>query len=492
MSSVSTQYYPYAKCLNPRVVTNPYTHERIIATCGHCEACINRKMQSNEMKCKLESQSAVYSMFVTLTYNDDNIPLLRPQKLSQDVCCCDVTERFQGKPESELSVVSHLSHEDLTALLDKFNLNGCIPYLCKSDLQKFIKRFRFQANKLYNEKVRYYAVGEYGPVHYRPHFHVIFFFQSRQLAEDFGKILRKVWKYGYFDYSLSEGSCAQYTTSYVNSYLCVPSLLKAAEIRPFSAHSFYLGMGHFENRRKEIYEIPFRDVVKQVLPIGGNVNEIRMSATFFRYFFPKCKGFVNKSNQELYDSYLLYLYAEKDLGDMSPMDMAKYIADLIRDGSAFGVSPTSSPLAKVVSYFLNSYDGSKLYFLFNSDDTEEQKKYITRIYSELRISKHFIKYCCSDIHFGYQVRERINHFKELYKYIDYQGLTDTLLWQEDNITDETIDYINFFYSNPKKCNYDDLRKTKIYRNFYTDTHLNFSNAVKHKRLNDLNNIFNNM
>lgn len=44
--------------------------------------------------------------------------------------------------------------------------------LCKRDLQLFIKRLR---KHFKNDKLRYFACGEYGSLHGRPHFHIIVF-----------------------------------------------------------------------------------------------------------------------------------------------------------------------------------------------------------------------------------------------------------------------------------------------------------------------------
>lgn len=491
MASVSTKYYPFAKCLHPRVVTNPYTNDKIVATCGCCPACLGRKMQSNEMKCKLEAQGTIFTMFVTLTYDNASVPRLSVRfkncKKYNHIHLIDNTARFRGLDVGELDLGCNLSVSDLKLLQHKLNLRGDIPYLSKYDLRNFIKRFRFYANKNYDAKVRYYAVGEYGPVHYRPHYHVLLFFDSKQLCENFGEILSKSWKFGRIDYSLSEGSCAQYTTSYTNSYLCVPSLLKAPQIRPFCVHSFFLGMGNFEACRETIYETPFRDIVDQVIPLGSARVQMRPTVTFFRYFFPKCKGFFEKSDNQLLNTYKLYKYACEELGDVSPMEIAKYVYSILHCNPKLPDSSVS-PFAYVLNYFSRQYPHVSLI----SYDDEDAKKCIYRIYTELRVSRHFLNYCCSDIDtsYNYAVMQRIRIFQELYKFMEKESMLQSLLWQEQN--DDSYEMFKFFYTNYPEIEYREIENTNLYRRYYTDVHNNFDNAIKHKKLNDLNEIFNNM
>lgn len=60
--------------------------------------------------------------------------------------------------------------------------------LCKSDLQKYMKRLRkFQYERTPDMKVNYYAVGEYGSKTQRPHYHLIIFNADLDLIE-------KAWK----------------------------------------------------------------------------------------------------------------------------------------------------------------------------------------------------------------------------------------------------------------------------------------------------------
>ena len=67
--------------------------------------------------------------------------------------------------------------------------DNLIPFLNYVDVQNYIKRLRkYLFKKLGSyETLHFYAVGEYGPVHFRPHFHLLLFSNSDEVA----KVLRE-------------------------------------------------------------------------------------------------------------------------------------------------------------------------------------------------------------------------------------------------------------------------------------------------------------
>ena len=86
--------------------------------------------------------------------------------------------------------------------------DSLIPYLNYVDVQNYIKRLRKHLDKYTNEKISFYAVGEYGPVHFRPHFHLLLFFNSQEIADVIRECHNKSWKLGRSDIQRSNGGCA--------------------------------------------------------------------------------------------------------------------------------------------------------------------------------------------------------------------------------------------------------------------------------------------
>ena len=127
----------------------------------------------------------MYTVFITLTFAPDYLPVATPVCINGDpdvdlFCRYDLVDSDTGESLGEFDYeVSRLK-----LLQQKFNLCGSIPYLRKTDLQLFLKRLRYYVTKrLPKEKVRYYAVGEYGPVHFRPHYHLLLFLNSKEVLQ---------------------------------------------------------------------------------------------------------------------------------------------------------------------------------------------------------------------------------------------------------------------------------------------------------------------
>ena len=90
-----------ARCLNPRTIKSPApsngtrfgvyvaasryardniirrTYEEIVVPCGKCLACLKNKQSSMVVRCKREAQQKGSFAFMTLTYDDDHLPLTR-------------------------------------------------------------------------------------------------------------------------------------------------------------------------------------------------------------------------------------------------------------------------------------------------------------------------------------------------------------------------------------------------------------------------------
>ena len=75
----------FAKCLSPLILKDSRGYPYQVP-CGHCVACQNNKRSSLSLKLRLEEYTSTYCYFLTLTYDDDNLPLfsIGRDSLSQD------------------------------------------------------------------------------------------------------------------------------------------------------------------------------------------------------------------------------------------------------------------------------------------------------------------------------------------------------------------------------------------------------------------------
>ena len=125
--------YKFVGAVNESPVARGFLHSTdgryIVLPCGQCYACRINKSAEWAARCVMEAKSHEENCFITLTYNECNLPA-----------------------------------------------DGS---LVKEDFTKFIKRLR----KNTGERIRYYACGEYGDQFGRPHFHACLFgFKPKDLV----------------------------------------------------------------------------------------------------------------------------------------------------------------------------------------------------------------------------------------------------------------------------------------------------------------------
>lgn len=158
----------------PTPISVPSGH---IVSCGRCPFCMATRRSDWATRLHYEAKSHLVSSFVTLTYATGNL-----------------TYR-NGNSQ-----------------------------LVKSDLQNFFKRLRKSG-----EVVRYYAVGEYGSLTYRPHYHILLF------GCDSESVISKAWGLG----EIHVGKVTQASIAYCLRYIINGKSWKMTHhrARPFSLMS---------------------------------------------------------------------------------------------------------------------------------------------------------------------------------------------------------------------------------------------------------------
>lgn len=286
-------------CQHRSFITNRYTGARIAVDCGQCDYCIYKRSKKASMRVKSAGSAFKYSYFVTLTYDNAHIPLMNCSVLHSDYedvlgISGDIhfgNEYHQYIPVSEYrcndkSMLRHIFFEQVqgtvpydreikeyapvkdnwflsmnaiysfinkTQSVDKtdysasaqYGRDNLIPFLNYVDVQNYIKRLRKHLSlKLGSyETLHFYAVGEYGPVHFRPHYHLLLFTNSDKVSEVLRYCHDKSWKLGRSDFQRSASGASSYVASYVNSLSSAPQLYRSCRaFRPKSRAS----VGFFE------------------------------------------------------------------------------------------------------------------------------------------------------------------------------------------------------------------------------------------------------
>lgn len=522
--------YPFTNCYNPRTVVNPYTKDLLRVGCGVCKACLTSRTQKMSMLCSLEEQDNVYCAFVTLTYSNRFIPVCKPIFNPSDNCydIVDFDERVGavGTVFGRDYVDAHKSPFYMDKLLKKINLKGFIGYASRRDLQLFLKRVRDRIFRKTNEKIRFYAVSEYGPVHFRPHFHLLLYFNSASTLKVMSSVVRKSWTLGRVDYSLSRGKCSSYVSSYVNSSVSLPRLFAFDALKPFSSHSNFFAQEFYRRKKEEIYENAPSSFAVLCRVLNAKNVEVRPWRSLTALFFPRCRDFSNKSYRELYESYTVLRECEQEFKFTSVSHLTGILLSMVQDFiNEDYVVPSDHYSPRIQKIFRILGIDFGLYRFHQTKTGNFLDYYRNRIYSDLSISQRFLYFCCKDCSdYGDRCRT-LDMICNYYSYRDMSNLRDMYSAQLDYLSEypsESPLSLLLFYDNSfppygfshdykafhafldscdvssydkteclfKRITFVDMLKSNpMFKNYRCTIEERFERGIKHKKLNDLNNIF---
>lgn len=482
--------YLFTACLNPQAVTNPYTHERMSVPCGHCKACMLHKSSRLTLLARLEALCHDRTYFVTLTYED----LYLPKGVLVPLGDPD-TYLFVDQETGEVVIDSLVvPPEDLERL--SWKLKGdYIPYLCKYDIQLFLKRLRKHYEK-YGIKIRYHVVGEYGPKHFRPHYHLLLWFENAHYLPTLSTIIREKWPFGRTDCQVAKSDAARYVSGYANSFGFVPPVLAETETAPFCTHSQKLGFAYLQKTCTEVLLMDYDSFISGSYKSNGELKEFDLWRSAYSWYFPRCVGYADKSSHECLDALRIY---EKvaNISD-SIIDIAKWIFNCIYNHNCSGHDFRSS---EALFYFMHEYPllTNKYEYQNYSSYKEFEDSYVTRIYTQLLTSRHFLELCRSvdysrfyDYDPNYMTPESY-YFRKIEQFYDtrsYRMLVRDYELQAQYVKEYSPDDLKLMYD-PDLMS-DRVKETTAYKRWRQATLKRFNDSIKHKKQNDINNVlFNN-
>lgn len=470
--------YPFVKCLEPQKIRNQYNGEVLLVPCGKCKACLLQKSSIRTLKCKLEGMSHKYQYFITTTYSDVFIPKMIPiyshsDKITQKPYWyfMDTTKRLC---EGEVLAEGYYGMSELDMIKKKCNLGEYIPFLSKRDAQLFIKRIRKHISKISDEKIRYYIVGELGPVHFRPHLHLMLWFSDEQIAKNLQEIIHKSWKFGRVDVQKSVGQSASYVAGYLNSTCNLPSIFKQSKTRPFACHSFRLGEAILQSSKEEVYALSAERFVSRSLLVNGVNTEFSLWRSFKTCYYPRCPQFSTLTSMERYQSYTTYESASEIFGKISPFKQAIQIVDkIISDDYWIKLFP-------VCCYFRDKYN---IHSFIGKTDYE---RVVRKVYMELRISKQFIEFVCD----GFPSLSGVHLIEKFYNDCELLQLGEQLKNEDIFLRYDgyDIDDLVYFFHN-KPFDIEDFKAHDLFLKWQESVENKACDSVKHKILNDKNKIF---
>lgn len=545
-------------CQHRSFITNKYTGARIAVDCGQCDYCIHKRAKKASMRVKTAGSAFKYSYFVTLTYDNAHIPLMSCKVLHSDYedalgISGDIhfgNEHHRYIPVSEYqcddnSVLRHIFFEQVqgtvpfdreikkyapvkdnwflsmdairsfiskTQAVDKtdypasaqYGRDNLIPFLNYVDVQNYIKRLRkhlFQKLGSY-ETLHFYAVGEYGPVHFRPHYHLLLFTNSNEVAEVLRYCHDKSWKLGRSDFQRSAGGACSYVASYVNSLCSAPLLYRSCRaFRPRSRAS----IGFFEKGCSFVEdEDPYAQIEKKIdSVINGtiyNFNGVSVRSTpplsYIRTLLPR---FSSACNDDAASIARILCAVHR-----TPQRIAKFGFIDYKQGSILSLVRIYYQYLKVQNILTDDdkivLHASRCLTRFcNSSSDVDIESYINKLYRLfLYVYKFFRNWHLPD--FGSDVSAYSGRIMfiiktgiEYEKKKDYENLRDAFDLRSKNpfISD-------CMFALPQNGQEIDVLSNVSYETIQLLEQLRYRSStfcrdmIKHKKLNDANNIFNRM
>lgn len=226
-----------ARCLAPRTIKDPCTsvgtrhgvyvaasryardniirrsYNTIVVPCGKCLNCLKNKQSSMAVRCKREAEKRGSFAFMTLTYDDDHLPITQSLwRVSKDTGEMELFYQPEFissgmHPCQQYCDFFKTIEPDRVARYHEFSLPfpdseydymvRMTPSVCRSDVQEWLKMSRIQFERDFGKKLpdfSYVAISEYGPRTCRPHYHLAFFGLQREHLEylldrwHFGKV----------------------------------------------------------------------------------------------------------------------------------------------------------------------------------------------------------------------------------------------------------------------------------------------------------------
>lgn len=252
--------------------------------CGKCAACQIRKRK--DMATKLSNEASLYqdAMFVTLTYNDDNLPYtnFRPMLTDKKATLGDPNDVCPNKPIIRGKEVTKWEQELQPTLLPR-------------DITLFLKRLRnFISRHSTGVKVRYFCVGEYGSKTSRPHYHLLIFgwrpddLKIFQYTKNYyvyrSKIIEEIWPFGFSTIGDVNAGVAKYCARYVTKKMDdvatprkLPTLTRCPVFFRQSTRNGGMGAPWFDRYASHVMSVGY-----VTYRSGARITKAKMPQTYLR------------------------------------------------------------------------------------------------------------------------------------------------------------------------------------------------------------------
>lgn len=189
---------PFRAIQGGKTKNGKYYPDDIVVPCGQCPPCKKRRISGWLFRLEEEDKYSFSSLFITLTYNPENVPLTGNNLMTLD----------------------------------------------KTHFQNFMKKLR----KCQETKIKYYMCGEYGSKRSRPHYHAIIF-----NVKDSNNI-KICWKHGSIHIGDVSSASISYTAQYIDKKRRIPEHENDDREKEYSNMSNGLGESFLSKEMRRYYQ----------------------------------------------------------------------------------------------------------------------------------------------------------------------------------------------------------------------------------------------
>lgn len=392
----------------------------------------------------------------------------------------DVYEEFLywAKP----SIVKSLVKKSNTDADGKFpQFKGLLKYIHYPDYQAYAKRLRKYLFKKIGkyEQISSYIVSEYSPKTLRPHFHILYSFNSDNVARLLRDAVYQSWRLGRCDTQRVEGNAAAYTAGYCNSIVKLPSIYKQARrLQPKGRFSANYAFEEVQKIAEESRD--FRNFAASGIPFSDNGK--------YSYYFPS-SAHINKlfprftrsdgRNVEQVENLVRSIgeaikeYNRFNLDEVTPSRLSRFIVHLDYSNSCIGKDSPEWLLYIAGKARVLNYTCKRLFFT-DASVCEKLSRLFYRYNNFMKSGRYW-----------YNQWKRSDEFYKELDVIRLGQFYDTLS-QHSREEDLSPELLTLYYVSP---HYKRLKHPKIL-GYDNDNYKEINYVrIKHKVLNDQNNIF---
>ena len=359
---------------------------------------------------------------------------------------------------------------------------GLLKYVNYRDYQLFAKRFRkYLFTKIGSyEKISSYIVSEYSPRTFRPHFHILFFFDSDEVAKNIRQAVYQSWKLGRVDTQLARDSAGSYVSGYLNSLVSLPSIFTDVSFaKNKSRFSKLFGYESFRQTVKTPEQAVERLSERIRFVRNGKSCEFNPPLSYISRLLPRFVPYGSNFSVETRTILrsirgVLQLFRRNEpFKKETPTNLSEFIHTyIVTLYEKYGYSYATLPECLRVFLAYTRSEKEIHYFTDSLKNKLSRPFYIYKRFCACGLSDDYFISLCDE----YMSRQRS------------QSLSNQLSIQQEMFEREgySDDLLSLFYINKpqKKVNNRYFQEWKD-KNYYEVHYI----RVKHKKLNDENNVF---